>query len=209
MHGLQVSLRVSAVSLAVSGFIVAAVTPWHPDIFDRPVAEVVRGFGPWTLLHELSVAAVVLALFGAVGIVAAHGGHLGRLGQAGLVIEVVGVVMTAALATTEAIVFPVLADRAAPGLLAVDGPLLRSPVFVGSGVLALGWPLGLALIGLAAARSPVFGRAPGVLLAISGPLYLALAGPFVPVLDVLSAVLFGVVQMWWGWLLWRFAPDSE
>jgi hypothetical protein len=31
----------------------------------------------------------------------------------------------------------------------------------------------------------------------------------VPVLDVLSAVLFGVVQMWWGWLLWRFAGDSD
>jgi hypothetical protein len=72
--------------------------------------------------------------------------------------------------TTEAIVFPVLADGAAQGLLAVDGPPLRSPVFVGSGVLALGWPLGLALIGLAAARSQVFGRLPGVLLAVSGPL---------------------------------------
>jgi hypothetical protein len=144
-----------------------------------------------------------------VGLVAAHEGRLGRLGQAGLIIEVVGVVMTAALATTEAIVFPVLADRAAPGLLAVDGPLLRSPVFLGSGLLALGWPLGLSLIGLAAARSPVFGRPSGVLLAVSGPLYLALAGPFVPVLDVLSAVLFGAVQMWWAWLLWRFAAEPE
>ncbi|MEP6667440.1 MAG: hypothetical protein ABJA81_13415 [Nocardioidaceae bacterium] len=49
--------------------------------------------------------------FGAVGLVAAHRGRLGRLGRAGLIVEVVGVAMTAALAVTEAVVFPILADR--------------------------------------------------------------------------------------------------
>ena len=144
----------------------------------------------------------------AVGLVAAHGGRLGRLGQAGLIVEVVGVVMTAALAAIEAIVFPVLADRA-PTLLAIDGPLLGSPLFIGAGVLALGWPLGLALLGLAAARSRVFDRSPGILLAVSGPLFLGLEGPFVPVVGGLSAVLFGVAQMWWGLLLWRSAVVPE
>src|SRR5207249_23863 len=110
MSGLRVSVRASAVSLAVSGLVVAAGTPWHPSIFDRPVDQVVRGFAAWALLHTIAVAAVILALFGAVGLVAAHGGRLGRLGQAGLIVEVVGVVMTAALAAIEAIVFPVLAD---------------------------------------------------------------------------------------------------
>ena len=61
------------------------------------------------------------------------------------------------------------------------------------------------MLGVAAARAGVFHRAPGVLLAVSGPVFLALAGPFVPVAGQLSAVVFGVAQMWWGWLMWRTA----
>jgi hypothetical protein len=66
-------------------------------------------------------------------------------------------VPTAALSASEAIVFPVLADRA-PTLLAIDGPLLSSP-----------------------------------------------EGPFVPVAGALSAVPFGITQIWWGLLMWRSA----
>lgn len=109
-------VRASAVSLAVSGLLVAAGTPWHPSIFAHPVSDVVWDVGAWTLLHGLAVAAVVLALFGAAGLAALHGRALGRLGQVGLVVEVVGVVMTAALAAVEAVVFPVLADPAQTGL---------------------------------------------------------------------------------------------
>jgi hypothetical protein len=199
---LQVSARWSAVSLAVSGFLVATVAPWHPSIFDRPVHQVVQGFGVWTVLHVTLVVAPVLALFGAAGLVAAHEGRLGRWGRVGLVVEVVGVVATAALAALEAVVFPVLADRA-PALLAVGGPLLGSPLLVGLGVLALGWPLGLSLLGLASARSGVFGRAPGLVLAGSGPIFLTFAGPFVPIAGALSTVVFGASQVWWGVLLWR------
>lgn len=205
--GLQVSVRGSAVSLAVSGVLVAAVAPWHPSIFDRPVDQVVHEFKGWTLLHTSLVAAVILALFGAAGLVAAHESRLGRLGQLGLIIEVVGVVTTAALAATEATVFPLLADHA-PALLAVDGPLLTSPTFIVLGVLALGWPLGLSLLGLAAARSDVRSTSPGYLLAVSGPLFLALAGPFLPIVGVLSTMVFGIAQVWWGLLLWQAAPIS-
>src|SRR3954447_23262862 len=101
MAALGVSVRACGVCLAVSGLLVAVVTPWHPNILDRPVDEVVRGFGTWAFLHAATAAAVVLALFGATGLVAAHRGRLGRLGQTGLVIEVVGVVMTVSLAITE------------------------------------------------------------------------------------------------------------
>lgn len=208
MSNLQVSVRASAVSLAASGLLVAAGTPWHPSLFDRRVDDVVREYGAWKLLHVLAVVAVILALIGAAGLVAAHEGRLGSLGKVGLLVTLVGVVLTAALAATEAIVFPVLADRA-PAMLAIDGPLLTSPLFIAMGVLALGWPLGLALLGLAAARSRVFGRPPGVLLAVSGPLFLALEGPFVPVAGALSAVLFGAAQMWWGTLLWHCAAGPD
>jgi hypothetical protein len=160
---------------------VAAATPWHPNIFARPADEVVRGFGAWTLLHLLLMLAVILALFGASGLVAAHRGRIGRLGQVGLAVTVVGVAAAASVAAIEAVVFPLLA-RSDPTLLALSGPLLTSPILVALGILALGWPTGLALLGLAAARSRSFPRAPGILLALSAPLFLALEGPFIPVL---------------------------
>ena len=95
MSGLQVPVRTSAVSLGVSGLLVAAGTPWHPDIFARPLDQVVREFGAWTLLHVLAGVVVILALVGAAGLVAAHDGRLGRLGQVGLIVTAVGGMMTA------------------------------------------------------------------------------------------------------------------
>lgn len=184
----------------MSGLLVTAVTLLHPDILDGPVARVVRDDPSWVVVHVATLVMVVLSLYGAVGIVAAHRGRLGRLGRVALLLEAAGVVMTASLAMTEALVFPVAATHA-PSLVAVDGPVLASPLFVGAGVVALGWPLGLSLLGLAAARSGTYGRAPGVALAVSGPLFLALAGPFVPVAGILAAVLFGGAQVWWGVLL--------
>lgn len=85
------------------------------------------------------------------------------------------------------------------------GPLLSSTLFIVAGVLGLSWPLGLAMLGFAAARAGVFHRPPGVLFAASGPTFLALDGPFVPVAGQVSAVVFGFAQMWWGWLMWRAA----
>jgi hypothetical protein len=93
----------------MSGVTIAATSPWHPNIFARPLDEVVRNFGAWAFLHVLVFVAVVLALLGAAGLVAAHNGRLGRLGQVGLLVTLVGVVMTAAFASIEAITFPVLA----------------------------------------------------------------------------------------------------
>jgi hypothetical protein len=204
MSNLHISVRASALSLGVSGFLVAVATPWHPSIFDRPVDEVVRGFAPWIPLHLLAMVAVILAFIGAAGLVAAHEGALGRLGDLGLLVALVGVAGAAGLLATEASVFPVLADHA-PAMLAFDGPLLTSPLLIAMGILVLGWPVGLAMLGVAAARSRLFGRWPGVLLAISGPLFLALEGPFVPVVGVLSALVFGAAQMWWAVLLWQSA----
>jgi hypothetical protein len=208
MNHLRVPVRTAAVSFGTSGLLVAASTPWHPDIFARPVDEVVRSFEAWTLLHLLLMVAVVLALIGAAGLVAAHAGRLGPLGQLGLLVTVVGVVAAASVTAIEAVVFPVLA-HVDPTLLALTGPLLTSPVLVALGILALAWPIGLALLGLAAARSHLFPRTPGVLLALSAPLFLALAGPFVPVLGLLSAVAFGAAQLWWALLLWRSTSTHD
>jgi len=204
MGTIEVPMRTCASCFVVAGALVAIVTPWHPNILDRPVAEVVRGFDAWALLHVVTAAAVALSFAGGVGMVAAHRGRLGRLGQVGLCILFVGVVLTASLSLTEAIVFPAAARRL-PSLVAVHGPVLGSALFYAAGVLGLGWPLGLALLGLGAARARVFRRDAGVLLVVSGPIFLLLAGPFVPVAGALACVVFGLSQVWWGAIIWRSA----
>jgi hypothetical protein len=201
---LAVPLRAAAVSIAASGLIVAALLPLHPSIFDRPVAEVVGDTPLWAFIHLIGVVAFPLAVVGAAGIVAAHGERMGRLGLIGLAVTLFGTAGTMAVAGLEAISFPELAARD-PEVVAIDGPIFTSWQFWVLGAIAAGWPLGLSLVGLATARAGGFPRAAGVLLALAGPLFMALAGPFVPVADPLASLLFGGVQVWWGVLLWRAA----
>lgn len=202
MLSVQVPIRVSAVSMAVSGLLVAGTTPLHPNILTGPVSEVVKDTPIWTGLHVLVLVSIVLAFIGAAGLVAVHGNRLGKLGQAALAATLAGAVGGSAVMALEALAFPMLADRN-PELLALDGPLLTSPAIIGLGILVFGWPLGLATLGAIAARARVFPRAPGILLAVGAPAFLVLAGPFVPVLGVLSGMAFGAAQVWWGWTMWR------
>lgn len=202
MFTVQVPIRVSAASMAVSGLLVAVATPMHPDILTAPLSEVVEATTNWTPLHVSYLLSIVLAFVGACGLVAVHRNRLGKLGQAALAASLAGAVSGSAIMALEAIAFPILAARD-PELLALDGPLLTSPATIGLEIFILGWPLGLALLGAAGARAHVFPPAAGILLAVSGPAYLALAGPFVPILGVLSGVALGAAQAWWGWMMWR------
>jgi hypothetical protein len=153
MSSLRVSVRGAAICLGFSALLVAVTLPWHPSIFAYPVDEVVRGFAAWTALHAIATLALILAVVGASGLVAVHDGRLGRLGSLGLIITVVGSVGATSVLGIEAIVFPILAERA-PELLALDGPPLTSPLFIGAGLCAHGWPLGLAVRGSSCPTGP-------------------------------------------------------
>jgi hypothetical protein len=143
-----------------------------------------------------------LAFIGASGLVAVHGDKLRKLGRVGLAFSFAGVIGGVGLGAVEALAFPALAERA-PDLLELQGPLFTSWLFIVVGILWLGWALGLAIIGVAAARAAVFPRAAGVLLAVSALAFLALGVPFVPVAGVISGVVFGAAQIWWALLMWR------
>ncbi|TQJ40038.1 hypothetical protein FBY33_2078 [Arthrobacter sp. SLBN-112] len=197
-----VPLRVSAVSMAVSGLLVAATTPLHPDILTNPLSESVGETPLWTAIHICMLVSVALAFVGACGISASYGRRLGRWGQAALAVSFIGTLGGSAVMGLEAVVFPILAVNA-PELLSLNGPLLTSPAMIVVGALILGWPLGLSILGVTAAGARVFPRAAGILLAIAAPAFVALAGPFLPVLGVLSGLTLGAAQLWWAWLLWR------
>jgi hypothetical protein len=204
MATLRVPVRVSAVSLTLSGIVVAILLLLHPSILDRPVGDVVRDTDVWQPLHVAFALMFPLAFIGASGLVALHGDKLRTLGRVGLVCSFAGAIGGAGLGTVEALAFPVLAERA-PDVLELQGPLFTSWPFIVIIILTVGWVLGLAIIGIAAARVAVFPRAAGVLLAVSATAYLALGFPFVPVAGMISGALFGAAQTWWGWLMWKSA----
>jgi hypothetical protein len=199
---MPVSLRVSALSLAASGVLLAAALPWHPDILRHPLDEAVRAFPAWAALHVAGALAAVLSLVGARGVVAVHDRRLGRLGCAALAVTFVGVLATTALFAVEAIAFPALAVQA-PQLLGRDGSLSSSRLLIGLAGLAVAWPLGLLLLGVAAARVHVFPVQAGALLAVTAAAFLVLYVPFIPVAGPVAVVAFGAAEICWGWLLWR------
>jgi hypothetical protein len=200
---IPVSVRLSALSLALSGLLIALAFPWHPDIIRHPVGEAVRSFPAWTVVHIAGGLAAVLSLIGGIGLVAVHGGRLGRMGHAALLVTLVGAVATTALFAVEAVEFPMLAEQA-PYLLA-PGPLLSSWLLIGIGILWICWPVGILLLGIAAARARVYPVLAGWLLAVSGAAYVTLGLPFVPVAGQLAALAFGAAHVYWGWLLRRTA----
>lgn len=204
---LRVSLRGTGIAMALSGLVLMALVPLHPTILgDRKIAAVVLDTGSWRAIHVGLALSSVLGLFGAVGIVAAHGGRLGRLGQHALVATIVGTITTACVAYIEATTFPVIAGTA-PGLLDFDGPILGSVLLRAMAAPALGYPLGFAALGVAAARVGVHQRAGRALMATALG-FAAFEGLFVPVLGVLSTVAFSAAQVWWGWLLWQADASS-
>lgn len=150
--------------------------------------------------HLFAVLVCVLSVVGVVGIVAAHEGRLGRTGQTGLLLTLLGSAAAGAVVSVEALAFPAVADTA-PQLLDLNGPLFNWP-FIGMGIIALCWLVGIGVMGVSAARAAMFPRGEGVLLAVGALGFIVLAGPFVQVANVSAGIVFGAAQMWWACLLW-------
>ena len=198
---LQVSLKGTGVAMVASGLALAAVVPLHPSILgDREIAAVVLDTGAWQAIHIGLAVSAILGLFGAAGIVAAHEGRMGRLGQRALVAIIVGTTTTACVVYLEATAFPAVARRV-PELVDLHGPIVGSLLLRATAAPAVGYPLGFAALGMAAARASDHRRA-GLALTWSALAFAVGEGLFVPVLGLLSTVAFSTVLVWWGWLLW-------
>lgn len=143
MASLRVPVRISALSLAVSGIDAAVSVPLHPNILNQPIGEVIRNTPAWVGLHLFAALVCVLSVIGVAGVVAAHEGRLGRTGQTGLLLTLLGSAAAGAVASVEALAFPAVADTA-PQLLDLNGPLFNWP-FIGMGIIALCWLVGMGL----------------------------------------------------------------
>lgn len=151
----------------------------------------------WSLLLTLGLPGLYLRQ-------AARGG---KLGFAGFVLFLLGLLMGGvAFGTVQATIFPYLA-QSAPKLLPSGGtgPLSGFLLWIFAPVLLLG--IGAILFGIATRRARVFPGWTGILLIISGILFIlsipALAPPFGTIIDFASNVTFFVAFAWCGYQLMR------
>lgn len=206
MATLEIPLRPAGVALGTSGLTWAMATPFHPSIFTDDVARVVRDTNGWVPMHLAILVGAVLAILGAGGLAAAHGDDLGPHRGAVLMLTITGAVIVAAAMAAEAVVFPILAERA-PELLDLDGPLLGSWLLRATVIAGGAYPIGLALLGILVARARLDPRG-GRFLAWSVVGFVALGGPFVPVLGTVATAAFAAAHVRLGWTLWRAQPTS-
>jgi hypothetical protein len=178
----------------------------HPDVFDTTFAHAALHTPLWVAIHAGLLVAVTLSLAALLGLYARRADQLGRLGVIGFVLALVGMVVAACAFYWEAFLLPPIA-RQDPGLFDWDGPVVND-WGVRSGALAGLWVIGLAVLSVALARAGVVAWAVAVTFTASMVAFALLAGPFVPVLDVLATLAFAGSYTWLGVALWSHGHRS-
>jgi hypothetical protein len=209
MKYLSILTRWSGLAGMLGGVLFAVGIPLHPLRHGQAVNE-----SPYTAIHVLIAVALMLLLFGLVGLYVRQSERLGKVGLYGFVLAFVGNVWTYGLIVTEGFMWPAVGtyDPAAvhgfgPDAVEARGSSLISIFFVGLAIFAAGY----ALFGLAAARAGVLPRWGSVLVAIGALLYvvggfslpvLGPGSPMVTIIETTGALPFGLGFAWLGYLLW-------
>jgi hypothetical protein len=210
--------RWSGLTGMLGGFLFAVGIPLHPLRHGQAVNE-----SPYTAIHVLIAVALMLVLFGLVGVYIRQSERLGKAGLYGFVLAFVGNLWTYGLIITEGFMWPAvgLYDPAVVhgfGAKALDarGSSLISIFFVGLALFAVGY----LLFGLATVRAGVLPRWGGLLIAIGALLYvvggfsLPVLGPesiTVTIIETMGALPFGLGFIGLGYALWTLSdmPKKE
>lgn len=201
---LPVPVRSGGPAFVVSGVLLIAAVG-HPDILDGDVGHVVQDSARWAWIHYLTFGSIVAGWWGIVCAITMHRARLDRWADLTLIVATLGAFVLAAVMFTEAAAFPAIAEQA-PGLLELDGPVMGSLSFRMLSAVGGGYLAGLVLLGVLCVRARVW-SAPGAALSAATVGFMALAGPFVPVLGTLSVFALGLVLVWWGRLLWTAGSE--
>ena len=169
---------------------------------------------PYAAIHVLIAVALMLVLFGLVGLYIRQVEQLGQLGLYSFMLAFSGNLWTYGLIITEGFMWPTvgLHDPAAvhnfgPNVVEARGSSLLFIFFAGLALFAVGY----ALFGRATMRARVLPRWGGVLMAIGAVLYvvggfsLPVLGPesaVVTIIETSGAVPFGLGFIWLGYGLW-------
>ncbi|MGE5335541.1 MAG: hypothetical protein ACM3N4_12635 [Nitrososphaerota archaeon] len=202
--------RWSGLASMLGGLLFAIGIPLHPLRYGEAVKHT-----PYSAIHTLIAVALVLALFGLVGLYVRQAEKLGALGLTGFTIAFFGQALTLGGLMTEGFMWPAVAqfDPALVHDFDFNSPVgqvitLLAPVFFGGLVL---FAVGFALFGWATWRAGVLPRWSGVLVAIGAVLYTAggFALPLfgthsfvVTIIESSGAIPFGLGFIGMGYALW-------
>jgi hypothetical protein len=167
---------------------------------------------PFTIDASLFLAWALLLVMALPGLYLRQATRAGALGFVGFVLLSLGLLLGGvAFATIQVTIFPYLA-QSAPKLLPSNGtgPDAGFLLWIFGPLLLL--TVGSILLGIATMRARVFPRWTGILLLISGVLYLLsiphIPSPFGDVISFASNVVFFVALAWCGYLLMRQEQES-
>jgi hypothetical protein len=158
----------------------------------------------WLPSQLLHVVAGMLALFGLVGLYARYAEEVGWPGLASFALSLFGTGFYLADVVIALMVFPIAA-RLAPVMLAADGVLNLSPIYI---VFAVVFMVGYILLGLVFLLRNIYPR-PAVALFVLGAILMNLPPVLPMTVLVAGGVLWGAGVAWLGIVLWSEKPGQQ
>jgi hypothetical protein len=209
MTNLTTFTRWSGLASMLGGVLFAIGIALHPLRHGQAVNA-----SPYSAIHVLIAVALMLLLFGLVGLYVRQAEQLGRRGLYSFILAFIGNLWTYGLIITEGFLWPAVGryDPAAvhnldPNAVGARGSSLLLIFFIGLALFAVGY----ALFGRATMRAGVLPRWGGVLIALGAVLYvvggfsLAVFGPESPLVTIIEtsgAIPLGLGFIWLGYVLW-------
>ncbi len=203
MPNLSKLIRLSSLSCILGGVLFPISIAIHPLRDGLSVNN-----SPYSAIHVLIAFALMLVMFGLIGL---YLRQADKIGLAGFTVAFIGTAMTYGLILIEGFSWPTVGFYNAPAVHNFD-PSLVSPrgsslvfIFVlGMAVFALGY----IIFGIATMRAKILPRTGGLLIAIGAPIYflggfaISVLGPesiMVTVIETIGAVAFGAGFVWLGY----------
>jgi hypothetical protein len=153
--------------------------------------------GTWVPVNIIGLVALLLLVFGIMGILIRDYSNLGAFGFSGVIISTIGVILFTSLQFDETFVWPLLATYA-DTLLEIKGPMFTDPgFFTAYIIMGLLFIVGFVFIAIQSLRRNIFPKVPGIFLIIGTPVFAG--GLFVPVIvRTIGLILMSVAFIWIG-----------
>jgi hypothetical protein len=196
-------LRWSGLALVAGGLLMAVATVLHPS--RETPATILHAEVRLVAAHVLFTLSYLLVLLGLPGLYGAASVRMGRLGFVGFVLAFLGT-MLIAVSGNFGFLAPVLAAES-PGT--IDAINRYPPEVALNGVAFIGFVVGFVIFGVAMAKTAIFPRSSGVLVAVGAPSQVVgfalaqLVSPALWALAVLGSVALGAGLGWPGYRIWQ------
>lgn len=196
-------IRWAGLSAAMAGIIFAVIQPIHPPDVISSVNT-----SAFIIITSFKTVMCLFGLFGITGLYARQVEETGWLGLAGYVLLIVFYAVQMCFAFAEPLILPLLTTEAPKFVESVmgmssgaGGPMNLGAFATIYSLLSLVYLSGLLLFGIAMFRAGVLPRLAAGLLALSGPLAIAMVALLPHGIERFAAVPMGIALAWLGFVL--------